>query len=104
QRVDWEVEQVDGWYESNVNRTAWVFQDDNGDSPAFSPVRSHLGSLAAWDGSDRYPGGFFCPSHDGRHANHGGNIPGSPPLAPLDVYEQKVENGMLYLGEAKPRE
>src|SRR5690625_5889377 len=27
QRVDWEVEQVDGWVESKVKRTAWVFKD-----------------------------------------------------------------------------
>jgi len=104
QRVDWEVEQVDGWYESNVNRTAWVFKDDNGDIQAFSPVCKHLGCFVSWEGSDKYPGEFFCPCHDGRYEKDGTNIPGSPPLAPLDVYEQKVENGMLYLGEAKPRE
>jgi len=103
-RVDWEVEQVDGWYESNVNRTAWVFKDDNGDIQAFSPVCKHLGCFVSWEGSDKYPGEFFCPCHDGRYEKDGTNIPGSPPLAPLDVYEQKVENGMLYLGEAKPRE
>src|SRR5699024_6021886 len=28
QRVNWEAEQVDGWYESNINRTAWVLKDD----------------------------------------------------------------------------
>src|SRR5699024_7544130 len=38
QRVDWEVEQVDGWYESNIKRTAWVFKDENGDILALSPI------------------------------------------------------------------
>lgn len=104
QRVDWEVEQVDGWYESNVNRTAWVFKDENGDIQAFSPVCKHLGCFVSWEGSDKYPGEFFCPCHDGRYEKDGTNIPGSPPLAPLDVYEQEVKDGMLYLGEAKPRE
>lgn len=104
QRVDWSVEQVDGWYESEVNRTAWVFKDDNGDIQAFSPVCKHLGCFVSWEGSDKYQNEFFCPCHDGRYKKDGTNIPGSPPLAPLDVYEQEVKDGMLYLGEAKPRE
>jgi len=104
QRVDWEVEQVDGWYESDINRTAWVFKDENGDIQAFSPLCKHLGCFVSWEGSDEYPNEFFCPCHDGRYYKDGTNVPHTPPLAPLDVYEQKVENGMLYLGDSKPRE
>ena len=104
QRVEWNVNQVDGWYESEVNRTAWVFKDDNGDIQAFSPVCKHLGCFVSWEGSDKYQNEFFCPCHDGRYNKDGTNIPGTPPLAPLDVYEQEVKDGMLYLGEAKPRE
>src|SRR5699024_6088140 len=26
ERIDWEVEQVDGWYKSDVKRTAWVLK------------------------------------------------------------------------------
>ncbi len=104
QRVDWEVEQVDGWYESEINRTAWVFKDDNGDIQAFSPVCKHLGCFVSWEGNDDYPDEFFCPCHDGRYYKDGTNVPGTPPLSPLDVFEHKVENGMLFLGEAKERE
>lgn len=103
QRVDWEVEQVDGWYESNINRTAWVFKDENGDIQAFSPVCTHLGCFVSWAGNEDYPNEFFCPCHDGRYSKDGTNVPGTPPLRPLEVYEQKVENGMLFLGEPKPR-
>lgn len=103
QRVDWEVEQVDGWYKSNINRTAWVFEDDNGDIQAFSPVCKHLGCFVSWEGSPDFPGQFFCPCHNGRYYKDGTNVPHTPPTAPLDVYEQKVENGMLFLGEPKPR-
>lgn len=103
QRVDWLVEQVDGWYESEINRTAWVFKDDKGDIQAFSPVCKHLGCFVSWDSSERFPNEFYCPCHDGRYYKDGTNVPGSPPLAPLDVYEHKIENGMLYLGEAEPR-
>lgn len=104
QRVDWEVEQVDGWYESNIKRTAWVFKDENGDILALSPICKHLGCFVSWEGSEDYPNEFFCPCHDGRYYKDGTNVPHTPPLAPLDVYEHKVENGMLYLGEPKPRE
>src|SRR5690625_3317419 len=104
QRLDWEVEQVDGWYESDIKRTAWVFKDENGDMQAFSPLCKHLGCFVSWEGSEDYPNEFFCPCHDGRYYKDGTNVPHTPPLAPLDVYEHKVENGMLYLGEPKPRE
>lgn len=104
QRVDWEVEQVDGWYKSNINRTAWVFKDDNDEIQAFSPVCKHLGCFVSWEGNPDYPNEFFCPCHNGRYYKDGTNVPHTPPLAPLDVYEQKVDNGMLYLGEPKPRE
>ncbi|MGM8211609.1 ubiquinol-cytochrome c reductase iron-sulfur subunit [Virgibacillus sp. W0430] len=103
QRVDWEIEQVDGWYESDVKKTAWVFKDENGEIQAFSPVCKHLGCFVSWEGSEEFPNEFFCPCHNGRYYKDGTNVPHTPPLAPLDVFEHKVENGMLYLGEAKPR-
>src|SRR5690625_5898272 len=31
QRVDWKIDQVDGWYESEVSKSAWVYKDDNDD-------------------------------------------------------------------------
>lgn len=103
QRVEWQVNQVDGWHESEVTRSAWVFKDDNGDIIAHSPICKHLGCNVTWEGSEDYPNEYFCPCHDGRYYKDGTNVPGSPPLAPLDEYEQKVDNGMLYLGQAKPR-
>ncbi len=103
QRVDWEVDQVDGWVESKVKRTAWVFKDDEGNIQAFSPKCKHLGCFVSWEGSSDYPNEFFCPCHNGRYYKDGTNVPHTPPLAPLDVYEHKVDNGMLYLGDAVPR-
>lgn len=104
QRVDWQVEQIDGWYESDVNRSAWVFEDENGDIQAFSPVCKHLGCVVSWEGSDDHPEMFFCPCHDGLYYKDGTNVPGTPPLAPLDVYELEVRDGMLFLGDPRPRE
>ncbi|ASN05518.1 QcrA and Rieske domain-containing protein [Virgibacillus necropolis] len=103
QRVDWKVDQVDAWYESQVSKSAWVYKNDNGDIVALSPICKHLGCVVSWEGSEQYPDQFYCPCHAGRYTKDGVNVPNTPPLAPLDVYESKVENGMLYLGNAHPR-
>lgn len=104
QRVDWTVEQVDAWYTSEVSRSAWVYKDENGEIVALSPTCTHLGCVVSWEGNESHPNEFFCPCHGGRFYKDGTNVPGTPPLTPLAVYEQKVENGMLYLGNEIPRE
>ncbi|MFD2045855.1 ubiquinol-cytochrome c reductase iron-sulfur subunit [Ornithinibacillus salinisoli] len=103
QRVDWKVDQVDGWYESKVNKSAWVFKDDNDEIMALSPTCTHLGCVVSWEGNEDHPNQFFCPCHDGRYYKDGTNIAGTPPTRPLDLYDHKVENGMLYLGKAHVR-
>ncbi|GAA0599897.1 menaquinol-cytochrome c reductase iron-sulfur subunit [Virgibacillus siamensis] len=103
QRVDWKVNQVDGWYESKVSKSAWVYKKDNGDIVALSPICKHLGCVVSWEGSDQYPNQFYCPCHGGRYEKDGENVPNTPPTAPLDLYEHKVENGMLFLGKAHPQ-
>ena len=103
QRVEWNVDQVDGWYESSVTKVAWVFKDEDDDIIAHSPICKHLGCFVTWEGSEDHPNEYFCPCHDGRYYKDGTNVPNTPPLAPLDEYEQKVENGILFLGEPRPR-
>ena len=103
QRVEWNVNQVDGWYEDNVTKVAWVFKNEDDEIIAHSPICKHLGCFVTWEGSDDYPNEYFCPCHNGRYYKDGTNVPNTPPLAPLDEYEHKVENGILFLGEPKPR-
>ena len=103
QRVDWKIDQVDGWYESEITKTAWVYKEDD-EILAFSPICKHLGCFVSWEGSEDYPDQFYCPCHDGRYYKDGTNVPGTPPLSPLDRYEYKVDDGMLFLGEAKAKE
>ncbi|SES80383.1 menaquinol-cytochrome c reductase iron-sulfur subunit [Oceanobacillus limi] len=103
QRVDWKIDQVDGWYESKVSKSAWVFKDDNDEIMALSPTCTHLGCVVSWEGNDDHPNQFYCPCHDGRYYKDGTNIEGTPPTRPLDLYDHKVENGMLYLGKANVR-
>lgn len=103
QRVDWQVEQQDGWYEAESTQSAWVYIDDNDDIVALSPICTHLGCTVSWEGGQN-ENEFFCPCHNGRYDKDGVNIANTPPPRPLDVYEQRVEEGTLYLGNPHPRE
>ena len=100
QRVDFTFEQVDAWYTSDVTNSAWVYKD--GDRiVALSPVCKHLGCTVNW-GSPDHPHEFFCPCHAGRYTKDGGNVKGTPPLGPLDEYEVKEQDGLLYIGQTRP--
>ncbi len=104
QRVDFKVKQVDGWYESEEPKSAWVFKQENGDILALSPICKHLGCTVDWNSDPSNPNRFFCPCHYGLYEKNGENVPGTPPPQPLDVYEMKVKDGKLYLGQPKERQ
>src|SRR6476660_2402051 len=38
QRIEWKIDQIDGWYESEVTKAAWVYKDDNDKILALSPI------------------------------------------------------------------
>jgi menaquinol-cytochrome c reductase iron-sulfur subunit len=101
QRFEWTIDQVDAWYESEVQKTAWVYRNENDEIVALSPICTHLGCTVDWASNEEYPNQFFCPCHGGRYTKDGTNVPGTPPTAPLPHFEIKVKEGMLYLGEAK---
>ncbi len=102
-RVDFSFKQKDAWYESEVTETAWVYKNDAGKIVALSPVCKHLGCTVNWNTDKEHPNQFFCPCHYGRYTKDGTNVPGTPPLHPLDVYPFKEKDGFLYLGKAEPR-
>jgi menaquinol-cytochrome c reductase iron-sulfur subunit len=103
-RVDFEFDQVDGWYESKVTQTAWVYKDENGKIVALSPICKHLGCTVDWNTDEKNPNRFFCPCHYGLYEKDGTNVKNTPPTAPLDVYDYQVKDGFLYLSTlAKPR-
>ncbi|MEH7236570.1 ubiquinol-cytochrome c reductase iron-sulfur subunit [Bacillus sp. JJ1562] len=101
QKFDFKINQVDGWYESDVSTSAWVYKNDSGDIVALSPVCKHLGCAVSWAEDPANPNRFFCPCHYGLYEKDGMNVPGTPPMGPLDVYESQVKEGYLYLGKAK---
>jgi len=102
-RVEWTIDQVDAWYESEVQKTAWVYRNENDEIVALSPICTHLGCTVDWASQEDYPNQFYCPCHGGRYTKDGVNVPGTPPTAPLPVFDHKVEEGMLYLGDAQSR-
>lgn len=99
------INQIDGWYQSKVPLGAWIRTMENGEILALSPICKHLGCTVTYEGSPDYPKEYFCPCHFGRYYINGGNVPGTPPLAPLDQYSTKVDdNGNLYLGQIIPNQ
>ncbi|PIC78418.1 MULTISPECIES: ubiquinol-cytochrome c reductase iron-sulfur subunit [Sporosarcina] len=100
-RVDYTIkDRQDAWYTSDESNTAWVYKE--GDKViALSPVCKHLGCTVNWEG-DEHKNEFFCPCHAGRYKKNGDNIPGSPPLGPLDEFEVEVIDGLVYLGAVIP--
>lgn len=101
-RKDFKVHQIDAWYESDVQMSAWIYKNEAGEIVALSPICKHLGCTVNWspEGHENY---FFCPCHDGLYEKDGTNVPGTPPPQPLDVYDMEVRDGTLYLGKARPR-
>lgn len=101
-RVDFHFTRADGWYESDVTNTAWVYKQGDEKIVALSPVCKHLGCTVDWNGDKEHPNQFFCPCHYGRYTKDGMNVKGTPPIGPLDVFETKEKDGMLYLGRLQP--
>ena len=57
-----------------------------------------LGCTVNWGGDTAHPDQFFCPCHQGRYTQNGGNIAGTPPLGPLDEFEVSEKDGFLMIG------
>ncbi|KIL44191.1 ubiquinol-cytochrome c reductase iron-sulfur subunit [Jeotgalibacillus soli] len=102
-RVDFTYEQKDAWYTSDVTQTAWVYLDEAGEVVALNPTCKHLGCTVNWEGRESDPNRFFCPCHNGLYEKSGKNIPGTPPTAPLDMFEVRTDDaGILQLGKVIP--
>ncbi|WP_274364615.1 ubiquinol-cytochrome c reductase iron-sulfur subunit [Paenibacillus thermotolerans] len=94
------IHQIDGWYESDPEMTAWIAKGEDGKIYALSPVCKHLGCTVNWNTNTEYPEQFFCPCHGAHYTKDGQNLAVAP--APLDEYDVKLENGFVYLGPIRP--
>ncbi|MCL5960213.1 MAG: ubiquinol-cytochrome c reductase iron-sulfur subunit [Chloroflexi bacterium] len=94
QKAEYTQLRRDGWIEETVKKAVWILTKDGQQFTAYDPRCTHLGCAYSWQ-ADRNR--FFCPCHDGIY-DVDGRVIGGPPPRPLDRYETKVENGMLYIG------
>lgn len=87
------VETQTGWLTSQEEVSAYVLTDNGQDFVVLSNICTHLGCRVRWIADD---GRFHCPCHDGVFAKDGTVVSGPPPR-PLDRFENKVEDGILYV-------
>lgn len=96
---EFEVLQIDGWYQSQPMLVAWISRDKNGKIFALNPTCKHLGCVVDWNGSADLPNQYYCPCHGAHYTADGKNLAVAP--LPLDEYDVKVENGFVYVGELR---
>ncbi len=87
------VETQTGWISSQEEISAYVLTQNGQDFDVISNVCTHLGCRVRWIADD---GRFHCPCHNGVFGKDGAVVSGPPPR-PLDRFENKVENGILYI-------
>ncbi len=87
------IERQTGWITDQEEISAYVLTEDGQSYVAMSNVCTHLGCRARWIAEQEK---FFCPCHNGVFGKDGSVISGPPPR-PLDRFETKVENGVLFI-------
>ena len=87
------IETQTGWINSQEEFSAYILTENGQDFIAMSNICTHLGCRVRWIPDEE---GFFCPCHNGVFAKDGSVVSGPPPR-PLDRFESKVEDGILYV-------
>ena len=82
-----------GWIMTDEEFSVYVLTEDGQNYVAMSNVCTHLGCRVRWVADQD---GFFCPCHNGAFAKDG-TVTGGPPPRPLDRFESKVENDILFV-------
>jgi menaquinol-cytochrome c reductase iron-sulfur subunit len=87
------IQNQTGWIVSQDELSVYILTEDGQNYTAISNVCTHLGCRVRWIPSENK---FACPCHNGVFAKDGSVISGPPPR-PLDRYQTKVENGILFI-------
>ena len=87
------ITQQTGWIVNERELSVYVLTENGRDFIAMSNICTHLSCRVRWIAQQEQ---FFCPCHNGIFGKDGSVISGPPPR-PLDRYEVKVEDGMLYI-------
>jgi len=87
------VQQQSGWIVNEEELSFYVLTENGRDYIAMSNICTHLGCRVRWIDEQ---GQFFCPCHNAIFDKEGQVVAGPPPR-PLDRYEVKLEDGLLYV-------
>ena len=87
------VETETGWINTQEEISAYVLTQNGQDFEVMSNICTHLGCRVRWIAEDER---FYCPCHNGVFAKDGSVVSGPPPR-PLDTFESKVEDGVLFI-------
>lgn len=87
------IETQTGWIDTEAEFSVFVLTTNGQDYIAMSNICTHLGCRVRWIPDE---GSFFCPCHNGVFAIDGQVLSGPPPR-PLDRFENKIEDGVLYV-------
>lgn len=87
------LETQTGWVNSEEEFSVYVLTDNGQDFSVMSNVCTHLGCRVRWIVDKEE---FFCPCHNGVFAKDGSVVDGPPPR-PLDQFEYKVEDGVIFV-------
>jgi Rieske Fe-S protein len=86
---------TDAFMPPQAQQTAvFVVNLGNDQFAVFDARCTHLGCPLSWNQTTNE---FYCPCHGGVF-NMQGNVVAGPPPRPLDRYEWKVQDGVLYAG------
>lgn len=84
---------INGWEQTTNSYGVYVLRKTEAETTVFSNVCTHLSCRVTWhDDLSEY----ICPCHDG-HFSKDGEIVSGPQPRPLDTYENKVEEGNLFI-------
>ena len=87
------LETQTGWINTEEEISAYVLTSNGQDYVVMSNVCTHLACRVRWIPEKD---SFFCPCHNGVFAKDGTVVAGPPPR-PLDRFESKVEDGVIFI-------
>jgi menaquinol-cytochrome c reductase iron-sulfur subunit len=87
------IERQTGWINAEEEFSAYVLTTNGQDFIVMSNICTHLGCRVRWIPDQD---GFFCPCHNGVFSRDG-NVVSGPPPRPLDRFEARVEDGILFV-------
>lgn len=85
--------QINGWERTSQSYGVYVLRQNQADLSVLSNVCTHLSCRVTWKEEQA---AYICPCHDASFDIQGEVIKGPPPR-PLDQFETKIEEGILYI-------